>query len=64
MAEENKKIDFKSTVVDKRLCSITMDIEVSPEAAGKEVNNAFNLIRRQVRLDGFRQPAGDRKSVV
>ena len=55
MAEENKKIDFKSTVVDKQLCSITMDIEVSPEAAGKEVDNAFSLIRRQVRLDGFRQ---------
>lgn len=55
MTAENKKIDFKSTVVDKQLCSITMDVEVSPEEAGKEVDNAFNSIRQQARLDGFRQ---------
>lgn len=55
MSEENKKIDFKSTVVDKKACSITLDVEVSPETAQNEVNNAFDSLQRQARLDGFRQ---------
>ncbi|MCL1972033.1 MAG: trigger factor [Endomicrobia bacterium] len=55
MSQENKKIDFKSTVVDKKACSITLDIEVSPETAQKEVNEAFESLQRQARLDGFRQ---------
>ena len=55
MSEENKKIDFKSTVIDKKACSITLDIEVSPEITQKEVNETFENMRRQARLDGFRQ---------
>jgi len=55
MSQENKKIDFKSTVADKKLCSITVDIEVSPETAGKEIAGSLNEIQRQARLDGFRQ---------
>ena len=55
MAEENKKIDFKSTVINKKACSITLDVEVSPEAAQNEVNEAYENIQRQSRLDGFRQ---------
>lgn len=52
---EQNKIDFKSTVVDKKLCSITMDIEISPENANKEIEKAYTEIQSQVRLDGFRQ---------
>ncbi|MDR1695655.1 MAG: trigger factor [Endomicrobium sp.] len=55
MARENDKIDFKSSVADKKLCSITIDIEVSPEIAGKEIDSAFNQFQQQARLDGFRQ---------
>ncbi|MCL2144420.1 MAG: trigger factor [Endomicrobia bacterium] len=55
MQQESKKIDFKSTVVDKKACSITLDIEVSPETAQNEVNAAFESLQRQARLDGFRQ---------
>ncbi|MDR1195298.1 MAG: trigger factor [Endomicrobium sp.] len=55
MAQESKKIDFKSTVIDKKACSITLEIEVSPETAGKEIDDAFNGLQKQVRLDGFRQ---------
>ncbi|MDR2426726.1 MAG: trigger factor [Endomicrobium sp.] len=55
MAEESKKIDFKSTVIDKKACSITLDVEVSPETAVKKIDEAFIGLQRQVRLDGFRQ---------
>ncbi|MCL2390894.1 MAG: trigger factor [Endomicrobia bacterium] len=55
MAQENGKIDFKSSVADKKLCSITIDIEVSSEIAGKEIDSAFNQLQQQARLDGFRQ---------
>ncbi len=55
MADSNAKIDFKSTVVDKKLCSITMDIEVSSDAAGKEIESVFNEIQKSARIDGFRQ---------
>lgn len=55
MADSNAKIGFKSTVVDKKLCSITMDIEVSQDIAGKEIESAYNDIQRNARLDGFRQ---------
>ncbi len=55
MTQQNAKIDFKSSVVDKKLCSITMEVEVSPETAGKEIDTAFDQLQRQARLDGFRQ---------
>jgi len=55
MAQEAKKIDFKSAVANKKLCSITIDVEVSPETAAKEIESAYGLIQKQAKLDGFRQ---------
>ncbi|MDR3253397.1 MAG: trigger factor [Endomicrobium sp.] len=55
MAYGNKTIDFKSEVIDKKLCSITMDVEVSENIAADEINSVFHQIRRQAKVDGFRQ---------
>jgi trigger factor len=55
MPKENKTIDFKSAVVDEKLCSIIMDIEVSENIATDEIEFAFSRIRQQVKIDGFRR---------
>jgi trigger factor len=60
MVLENKsrahnEIEFKHKIVDKKLTSITVDVEVSDSVAVNELENAFNQIRQQVKLDGFRQ---------
>jgi trigger factor len=54
MTEANK-IEFKSTVADSKLTSITIDVEVASEAVNKAVDGAYGDIQKQVRLDGFRQ---------
>jgi trigger factor len=54
MVQEKKIIDFKSTVIDKKLCSITMDVEVSESIAANEIESAFNQIQQQAKIDGFR----------
>ncbi|MDR3256330.1 MAG: trigger factor [Endomicrobium sp.] len=55
MTRGNKTIDFKSEVIDKKLCSITMDVEVSENIAANEINSVFRQIRQQAKVDGFRQ---------
>ncbi|MCA6071334.1 MAG: trigger factor, partial [Endomicrobium sp.] len=55
MAQEKKTIDFKSSVIDKKSCSITMDVEVSENIVAEEINSAFSQIQRKARIDGFRQ---------
>jgi trigger factor len=55
MFRENKAIDFKSAVVDEKLCSIIMDVEVSENIAIDEIEFAFSRIRQQVKIDGFRR---------
>ncbi|GHT17637.1 trigger factor [Endomicrobiia bacterium] len=54
MSLENKTIDFKSAVVGEKLCSVTMDVEVSENIAADEIESAFSRIRRQAKIDGFR----------
>lgn len=50
MAQESKMIDFKSTVVGEKLCSITVDVEVSENIAADEIKSAFNWIQQQVKI--------------
>ena len=55
MAQEKKTIDFKSSVIDKKFCSITMDVEISENIVAEEINSAFSQIQQKARIDGFRQ---------
>jgi len=55
MACENKKIDFQSSVIDKKLCSITMEIKVPESVAADEISSVFSQIQNNARIDGFRQ---------
>ncbi|MDR1941452.1 MAG: trigger factor [Endomicrobium sp.] len=55
MPEQNAKIDFKSSVVNIAPTSITIDVEVPAESVNKEIDNAFGIIQKQTRLNGFRQ---------
>jgi trigger factor len=54
MFRESKTIDFKSAVVDEKLCSIAIDVEVSKNIAADEIESAFSRIQQQVKVDGFR----------
>jgi trigger factor len=54
MSRENKMIDFKSSIIDKSLCSITMNVEVSENIATDEIEFAFSRIQQQAKIDGFR----------
>ncbi|GHT37897.1 trigger factor [Endomicrobiia bacterium] len=54
MAQERKTIDFNSYVVDKKLCSITMDVEVAEDIVADEIESICNQIQRQNKIDGFR----------
>ncbi len=54
MSRKNKTIDFKSAVVDEKLCSIIIDVEVSENIAVDEIESAFSRIRQQAKIDGFR----------
>jgi trigger factor len=55
MSWGNKMIDFKSAVIDEKLCSITMDVEVSENIAADEIESAFSLIQQQTKIAGFRR---------
>ena len=55
MAQDANKIEFKSTVADSKLTSITIDVEISSEIVNKELDGAYVDIQKQARLDGFRQ---------
>ncbi|MDR1926808.1 MAG: hypothetical protein LBQ13_03960 [Endomicrobium sp.] len=50
MIQEREIINFKSTIVDKKLCSITMDVEISENVAAHEIESVFNQIRFKLRL--------------
>ncbi|GHT51451.1 trigger factor [Endomicrobiia bacterium] len=54
MAQERKTIDFTSDVVDRKLCSITMDVEVAENIVADEIESVFNQIQRRTKIDGFR----------
>jgi trigger factor len=55
MAQETKTIDFKSTIVDRKPCSITIDIEVAENVTSYEIENTFNQMHKYAKVDGFRQ---------
>jgi trigger factor len=55
MAQETKTVEFKSTVVDRKPCSITIDVEVPENVASCEVENAFSQMQKYAKVDGFRQ---------
>jgi trigger factor len=54
MAQEKKTIDFKSEVVNRKSCSITISVEVAKNIAADEIESAFSQIQQQTRIDGFR----------
>jgi trigger factor len=47
-------IDFRSTVIDEKLCSVTMDVEVLENIVADEIEFAFSRIQQQAKIDGFR----------
>jgi trigger factor len=55
MAQDANKIEFKSSVANSRLTSITIDVEVASEIVNKAIDAAYGDIQKQTRLDGFRQ---------
>ncbi|MDR3071801.1 MAG: trigger factor [Endomicrobium sp.] len=55
MIQKLKTIDFKSSVVDRKACSITIDVEVSEDIVSDEIKLAFSRIQQRVKIHGFRQ---------
>jgi len=55
MALGNGNVDFKYTIIDKKLCFINMEVEVSKDTVTNEVESIFAQIRQQAKIDGFRQ---------
>jgi len=55
MACEDRKIDFQSSVIDKKLCSITMEIKVPENIAVDEISSVFSQIQQRAVIGGFRQ---------
>jgi trigger factor len=55
MIESIKTIDFKSSVINKKPCSISMEVEVSESIVSREIESAFCQIQKQAKIDGFRQ---------
>jgi trigger factor len=55
MVKSTKAIDFKSSVINKKPCSISMEVEVSESVVSKEIESAFCQIQKQAKIDGFRQ---------
>jgi trigger factor len=52
---KNKIMDFKSIVVDRKLCSIIIDVEVSENIMTDEIEIVFNRLQRQIKINGFRE---------
>jgi trigger factor len=48
-------MDFKSIVVDRKLCSITIDVEISENVTADEIKTVFSQLQRHIKIDGFRQ---------
>ncbi|MDR2427743.1 MAG: trigger factor [Endomicrobium sp.] len=55
MVNSTKAIDFKSSVINKKSCSISMEVEVPESVVSKEIESAFCQIQKQAKIDGFRQ---------
>jgi trigger factor len=55
MAKLTKAIDFKSFLISKKSCSISMGVEVSENVVSKEIESAFCQIQKLAKIDGFRQ---------
>ncbi|MDR3124832.1 MAG: trigger factor [Endomicrobium sp.] len=55
MVQETNTVDFKSTVVDRKPCSITIDVEVAENVASCEIENTFNQMQKYAKVDGFRR---------
>jgi trigger factor len=55
MSQERKMIDFKYSVVDKRLCAVSIDVEVADNIVSNEIEITFNQIQRHAKINGFRQ---------
>jgi len=51
----NKQIDFKHKIINKGICSINIEVEVSEKVVIDEVNSIFSRIQKEVKIDGFRQ---------
>ena len=49
----NKQIDFKHKIINRRLCSIDVEVEVSGDVVANEVDYIFSQIQQQAKIDGF-----------
>ena len=50
----NKQIDFKHKIINRRLCFIDIEVEVSGDVVANEVDYIFSQIQQQAKIDGFR----------
>ncbi|MDR0956349.1 MAG: trigger factor [Endomicrobium sp.] len=55
MSQKNKSVDFKYSVVDKKICAATIDVKVSDNVVSNELEMIFSQIYRRAKIDGFRQ---------
>jgi trigger factor len=55
MFQQSEKIDFTFLVIEKTLCSVTVDVEVLGAIVLDEVKFAFSQIRSKVKVNGFRR---------
>ncbi|MDR2351132.1 MAG: trigger factor [Endomicrobium sp.] len=55
MVKSTKAIDFKSSVINKKPCSIFMEVEVLESIVSREIESVFCQIQKQAKIDGFRQ---------
>jgi trigger factor len=55
MGKPTKAIDFKSFLINKKPCSISMEVEVPESVVLKEIESAFCQIQKHVKINGFRQ---------
>ncbi|MCL2389788.1 MAG: trigger factor family protein, partial [Elusimicrobia bacterium] len=50
-----KKCDFKSSVLEKKSCSIIVNVEVPKSETDAEYEKVFSEISKEAKLPGFRQ---------
>ena len=49
-----KQYDFQSKVVEKKPCSITMEVEIAPAQTDVELTNVYKSIQQTAKIAGFR----------
>jgi trigger factor len=55
MTLKDNIINFKSKIIDKKFCFVTIGVEVPADIVTSEINSIFNSIHKQIKINGFRQ---------